>query len=202
MTASPASSLPRSIGVFGGSFDPIHNGHLAAAKSVLDALDLDEIVFVPAGNQWQKQNQTSAAHRLAMVRLAIAHEPAFSVSEVDTERTGPTYTFDTLTDLKALHPRDKLFFILGTDAASGLASWRNASEMLDLAQFVVISRPGSALELPEFAQGRVWTLDIPALDISSTDFRREATANRDVTGHVPASVLRYIEENNLYGISK
>jgi len=161
LTASPESSLPRSIGVFGGSFDPIHNGHLAAARYVLDALELDELIFVPAGDQWQKQEQTDAAHRLEMARRAIAGEPRFSVSDVDIARSGATFTYDTLTELAVQHPGDKLFFILGADAASGLASWRNATELLDLAQFVVVTRPGSELNLPDLAQGRVWFLTYP-----------------------------------------
>lgn len=202
MSATTENMRPRSIGVFGGSFDPIHNGHLTAARSVLAALELDEIIFVPAGNQWQKQGQTAATHRIAMVKLATAGEPKFSVSDIDLVRSGATYTYDTLSELQLKHPADKLFFILGADAAAGLASWRNAAELLDLAQFVVVSRPGFELMLPEVAEGRVWVLEIPALDISSTAFRWEASANRSVAGLVPVSVLRYIEENKLYGLGK
>lgn len=187
-----------SIGVFGGSFDPVHNGHLRAASAVLDALELDEVLFVPAGNQWQKKSNTLGTHRLAMLALATSDYPQFAISTVDLDRAGPTYTFDTLSDLVEGNPGAKLFFILGTDALAGLASWQRASDILDMAQFVVVSRPGTNFSVPDFAQGRVWQLEIDALDLSSTGFREAYAAGSDVVGMIPEPVLRYIGDHNLY----
>jgi nicotinate-nucleotide adenylyltransferase len=187
-----------SIGVFGGSFDPIHNGHIRAAEAVFNALELDRLIFVPAGNQWQKSAATAAQDRLKMVQLALADHPEFEVSDIDVNRSGATYTVDTLSELAAQNPGAKLFFILGTDALAGIESWNRADEVLDLAQFVVITRPGSQLVVPEIARGRVWELEIPALDLSSTEFREKYAQQGDYANLVPASVLLYIKENQLY----
>jgi len=195
-TGTPAA---KSIGIFGGSFDPIHNGHVEAARLAMCALELDEVVFVPAGDQWQKSGQTAAKHRLAMVRLAIAGQSGFTVSTVDIDRAGPTYTADTLSELAHAYPGDKLFFILGSDALKGIETWNRATEVLDLAQFVVLTRPGFELEIPSLAEGRVWVLEVPALDISSTGFREGIANHTAVTDLVPQAVLRYIGDNNLYG---
>jgi nicotinate-nucleotide adenylyltransferase len=191
-----------SIGVFGGSFDPIHNGHIRAAQSVFDALELDRLIFVPAGNQWQKSSETPASSRLKMVELAIQDYPQFEVSSIDVDRTGPTYSFDTLTELGRDNPGAKLFFILGTDALAGIETWKSADEVLNLAQFVVVSRPGTLLQIPEMARGRVWELEIPALDLSSTEFREKYATGGHFSDLVPASVLLYIKENQLYKDSK
>ena len=188
----------RSLGVFGGSFDPVHNGHIRAAELVQQALELDQVIFVPAGKQWQKNSTTSAADRLSMLRLALADHSGFVVSEIDIARGGNTYTIDTLRELQDEHQGDKLFFILGTDALSGIESWKNADELLDKAQFVVVSRPGSELVIPPIAKGRVWSLEIPALDISSTDFREKFGLGTDYEALLPERVLTYIREHNLY----
>lgn len=186
------------IGVFGGSFDPVHNGHLVAAKAVAKAINLDRVVFVPAGLQWQKQSSTSGTDRLAMVRLAITGIAGFEVSDVDILRDGPTYTFDTLTEFREANPGAELFFILGTDAMAGLESWKNAALLLDLATFVVVTRPGSSLQVPEWASGRVMVQEIEALDLSSTEFRERYVAGQDCTDLVPPAVLDYIETHQLY----
>ena len=186
------------IGVFGGSFDPVHNGHLVAAKAVAKAINLDRVVFVPAGLQWQKQSSTSGTDRLAMVRLAITGIAGFEVSDVDILRDGPTYTFDTLTEFREANPGAELFFILGTDAMAGLESWKYAASLLDLANFVVVTRPGSILQVPEWASGRVMVQEIEALDLSSTEFRERYLAGQDCTDLVPPAVLDYIETHQLY----
>lgn len=186
------------IGVFGGSFDPVHNGHLVAAKAVAKAINLDRVVFVPAGLQWQKQSSTSGTDRLAMVRLAITGIAGFEVSDIDILRDGPTYTFDTLTEFREANPGAELFFILGTDAMAGLESWKNAASLLDLATFVVVTRPGSILQVPEWASGRVMVQEIEALDLSSTEFRERYLAGQDCTDLVPPAVLDYIETRQLY----
>jgi nicotinate-nucleotide adenylyltransferase len=191
-------SAGSSIGVFGGSFDPIHYGHIRAADAAYKALELDRLIFVPAGNQWQKTASVTAQNRLEMVRLALADHPEFEVSAVDVNRHGATYTVDTLAELQRENSGSKLFFILGTDALAGIETWHRADEVLNLAQFVVITRPGSQLVVPEIARGRVWELAIDALDLSSTEFRREFAADGDYARLVPASVLRYIKENHLY----
>ena len=188
----------RSIGVFGGSYDPVHNGHIRAAELVQKALELDLVLFVPAAVQWQKSSTTSSADRLAMLRLAIAGHPGFEVSDADIVRGGNTYTIDTLQDLQAHHTGDKLFFILGSDALAGIESWKNADEVLNLAQFVVVSRPGTAITIPDLARGRVWSLEIPALDISSTEFREKFGLGTDYEALLPVRVLTYIREHNLY----
>ena len=187
-----------SIGVFGGSFDPIHNGHLRAAESVFKALELDRLIFVPAGNQWQKNAVATAEQRLQMVELALDEYPQFEVSSIDVSRSGATYTVDTLAAIAAQNPGAKLFFILGTDALAGIESWKRADEVLNLAQFVVITRPGSDLVIPALASGRVWELEIDALDLSSTEFREKYASGGNFADLVPASVLLYIRENQLY----
>lgn len=186
------------IGVFGGSFDPIHNGHLAAASAVQQAMNLDRVLFVPAGDQWQKHLSASAQDRLAMVALAIDQHPGFEVSDVDVRRSGATYTVDTLKELQSQNPDSNLFFILGTDAAAGLQSWKSPVELLNLAEFVVVTRPGSDFSEPDFAVGRLTRFEFDALDLSSTSMRSKLKSGNTATGEVPESVLDYIQEHNLY----
>lgn len=186
------------IGVFGGSFDPIHNGHLAAASAVQQAMNLDRVLFVPAGDQWQKHLSASAQDRLAMVAVAIDQHPGFEVSDVDVRRSGATYTVDTLKELQSQNPDSNLFFILGTDAAAGLQSWKSPVELLNLAEFVVVTRPGSDFSEPDFAVGRLTRFEFDALDLSSTSMRSKLKSGNTATGEVPESVLDYIQEHNLY----
>lgn len=189
------------LGLMGGTFDPIHNGHLVAAEEAQFAFSLDVVLFVPAGSPWQKSSGVSdASHRLAMTEMAVADNDGFDVSKVDLSRSGPTYTVDTLRDVRALHPDSDLFFITGADAILEILTWKDAEEALRLAHFVAVTRPGydiakvETLGLPE----KVAILQIPALAISSTDIRSRVAAGRPIRYLVPDGVERYIRESGLY----
>ncbi|MCT1555343.1 nicotinate-nucleotide adenylyltransferase [Corynebacterium sanguinis] len=194
---------PRKIGVMGGTFDPIHNGHLVAGSEVADRFDLDEVVFVPTGDPWQKADRTvtDSEHRYLMTVIATASNPQFTVSRVDIDRGGPTYTIDTLRDLREAYPSEELFFITGADALSSIMSWHDWDQMFDLAEFVGVTRPGYELRedmLPAQHRERVHLVEIPAMAISSTDCRLRASQGRPVWYLVPDGVVRYIAKNNLY----
>ena len=133
------------IGVMGGTFDPIHHGHLVAASEVAQSFDLDEVVFVPTGQPWQKHDVSPSEHRYLMTVIATASNPRFTVSRVDIDRAGPTYTIDTLRELKSERPDAELFFITGADAVAQILSWRDHDELWDMAHFVAVSRPGHVL---------------------------------------------------------
>jgi len=187
----------------GGTFDPIHNGHLVAASEVADIFDLEEVVFVPTGEPWQKadRNVSDAEDRYLMTVIATASNPRFHVSRVDVDRPGPTYTVDTLRDTAQLYPGDDLFFITGADALASIMSWRDWEQMFDLAEFVGVTRPGYELAedmLPEVHQERTHLIEIPAMAISSTDCRERAADGRPVWYLVPDGVVQYIAKNNMY----
>lgn len=186
------------IGVFGGTFDPPQNGHLAVAQAVLERLQLDHVLFVPAGDPWQKTVRTPAAERFEMVEIALLGQDRMSVSSVDIEREGPTYTIDTLTDLARLYPGAELFFILGDDAFSGITSWKNYEQLAQLATIVVVSRHGTPVEVPTKLSPSVNLLEMSALPISSTQCRERIMAGHSLEGLVPAGVAEYIEKKNLY----
>lgn len=187
------------LGVMGGTFDPIHHGHLVAASEVASVFDLDEVVFVPTGTPWQKADQrvSEAEHRYLMTVIATASNPRFTVSRVDIDRPGPTYTIDTLRDLHALRPHADLFFITGADVMAQILSWKDAADMWDLAYFVGVTRPGHELSSPGRAAG-VGLLEVPAMAISSTDVRRRAAAGSPVWYLVPDGVVQYINKYGLY----
>lgn len=192
------------IGVMGGTFDPIHHGHLVAASEVADRFHLDEVIFVPTGQPWQKEGKTisAAEDRYLMTVIATAANPRFSVSRVDIDRDGPTYTIDTLRDLRELYPDEALYFITGADALSSIMSWHDWEEMFQLAEFVGVTRPGYELRedmLPADIQARVHLVEIPAMAISSTDCRTRAAEGRPVWYLVPDGVVQYISKNSLYG---
>jgi nicotinate-nucleotide adenylyltransferase len=190
----------------GGTFDPIHNGHLVAASEVADLFELDEVVFVPTGQPWQKSRVvTPPEDRYLMTVIATASNPRFSVSRVDIDRGGPTYTNDTLRDLSAVNPGAELYFITGADALASILSWQNWEELFALAKFVGVSRPGYELngqhivsafdELPEEALNLV---EVPALAISSTDCRARAAKDRPIWYLVPDGVVQYVAKRRLY----
>ena len=195
--SAPTGSAQR-IGILGGTFDPIHNGHLLAAQRVANQLGLQKVIFVPAGNQWQKAHQTPAAHRLAMTKIATAEQPQFEVSAVDVDRGGATYTVDTLTDLAKQNPGAELYFILGTDAWSGIKSWKNWQALGALAKFVVVTRPGFAVGLDDVEGLSAERVNIDAIDLSSTECRSRAMAGESLAGLVPERVITYIRDQNLY----
>jgi nicotinate-nucleotide adenylyltransferase len=182
----------------GGTFDPIHHGHLVAASEVAQWFDLDEVVFVPTGEPWQKERVSPSEHRYLMTVIATASNPRFTVSRVDIDRSGPTYTIDTLRDLKALRPDAELFFITGADAIAQILSWRDHDELWDLAHFVAVSRPGHVLNTDGLPSEDVSQLEIPALSISSTDCRDRVKRGHPVWYLVPDGVVQYIAKHHLY----
>jgi len=183
----------------GGTFDPIHNGHLVAASEVASAFKLDEVIFVPTGSPYQKQNVTSAEHRYLMTVIATASNPRFKVSRIDIDRGGDTYTVDTLQEMKELHPDADLVFISGADAIAQILAWKEVEKLWSLAHFVAVSRPGHKLDIPEAPEGSISTLEIPALAISSTDVRRRVDDGYPVWYLVPDGVVQYIGKHELYG---
>ncbi|MHA6784576.1 nicotinate-nucleotide adenylyltransferase [Pseudonocardia saturnea] len=192
--------MQRKIGVMGGTFDPIHHGHLVAASEVADRFGLDEVVFVPTGQPWQKGGRevSPAEERYLMTVVATASNPRFSVSRVDLDRDGPTYTKDTLTDLHAAEPDAALFFITGADALGAILSWRDVEDLFALAHFVGVTRPGYALADDHLPDGAVSLVEVPAMAISSTDCRRRVAEGHPVWYLVPDGVVQYIAKRRLY----
>jgi nicotinate-nucleotide adenylyltransferase len=192
--------VQRKIGVMGGTFDPIHHGHLVAASEVADRFGLDEVIFVPTGQPWQKAERevSRAEDRYLMTVVATASNPRFSVSRVDIDRDGPTYTADTLSDLHDELPDAQLFFITGADALSQILSWRKIDELFELAHFVGVTRPGYELEDDHLPDGSVTLVEVPAMAISSTDCRRRVADGRPVWYLVPDGVVQYISKRHLY----
>ncbi|WP_343029893.1 nicotinate-nucleotide adenylyltransferase [Kocuria coralli] len=187
------------VGVMGGTFDPIHHGHLVAASEVAAVFDLDEVVFVPTGQPWQKAGKTVShpEHRYLMTVIATASNPRFSVSRVDIDRGGPTYTIDTLRDLHEQRPDSDLFFITGADAMNEILGWHGADELWDLAHFVGVTRPGHELAAPDGVRG-VTLMEVPAMAISSTDCRDRVVDGKPVWYLVPDGVVQYIGKYGLY----
>ena len=185
----------------GGTFDPIHHGHLVAASEVGHAFSLDEVVFVPTGQPWEKEQRdvASAEDRYLMTVIATASNPRFSVSRVDIDRPGPTYTIDTLCDLRAARgPGPKFFFITGADALARLISWRDADDLLTLAHFVGCTRPGHRLSGAGLPEGQASLVEIPALAISSTACRERVRAGEPIWYLVPDGIVQYIAKRGLY----
>jgi nicotinate-nucleotide adenylyltransferase len=186
------------LGVMGGTFDPIHHGHLVAASEVAAKFGLDEVVFVPTGQPWQKTHKhvSQPEHRYLMTVIATASNPRFTVSRVDVDRPGPTYTIDTLRDLRTQRPDADLFFITGADALAQILSWKDIDELWSLAHFVGVTRPGHVLD----GMGRkdVSLLEVPAMAISSTDCRARVAQHNPVWYLVPDGVVQYIAKYGLY----
>jgi nicotinate-nucleotide adenylyltransferase len=184
----------------GGTFDPIHHGHLVAASEVAVLFGLDEVVFVPTGQPWQKSDRvvSPAEDRYLMTVIATASNPRFTVSRVDIDRGGPTYTIDTLSDLKEQRPDAELFFITGADALEQIVSWRDNEKMFELARFVGVTRPGFTLADSHLPRGVVSLVEVPAMAISSTDCRERVGRGMPVWYLVPDGVVQYIEKRALY----
>lgn len=188
----------RRVGVMGGTFDPIHHGHLVAASEVQQSFHLDEVIFVPTGQPWMKEGVSLAEHRYLMTVIATASNPRFTTSRVDIDRGGTTYTIDTLRDLRKLHPEADLFFITGADAVAQIVEWKDEKELWELAHFVAVSRPGHALSIRGLPEQGVSSLEVPALAISSTDCRRRVDRGFPVWYLVPDGVVQYISKHHLY----
>lgn len=186
------------IGVMGGTFDPIHHGHLVAASEVAQSFGLDEVIFVPTGTPYQKTGATSSEHRYLMTVIATAANPNFTVSRVDIDRDGPTYTVDTLRDIHEQRPDAELFFISGADAIAQILNWKDARELWARAHFVAVSRPGHALSVSGLPESDVSLLEVPALAISSTDCRSRVSRGFPVWYLVPDGVVQYISKHHLY----
>lgn len=184
----------------GGTFDPVHHGHLVAASEVQCRFELDEVVFVPTGQPWQKDQRTvsPAEDRYLMTVIATASNPRFSVSRADIDRGGQTYTVDTLRDLHDTYPDSELFFITGADALQQILSWRRVDELFDFAHFVGVTRPGYQLDSGHLPPGVVTLVEIPALAISSSDCRERVAAGSPIWYLTPDGVVQYISKRGLY----
>lgn len=188
----------RRLGVMGGTFDPVHHGHLVAASEVRKRFDLDEVIFVPTGEPWMKRVVSPAEHRYLMTVIATASNPDFSVSRVDIDREGTTYTIDTLRDIRDAHPDVDLYFITGADAVRQMLEWKDYDELWELAHFVAVSRPGHTLSISGLPEHGVSSLEVPALAISSTDCRVRVGRGDPVWYLVPDGVVQYISKHHLY----
>jgi nicotinate-nucleotide adenylyltransferase len=196
--------MNKRVGVLGGTFDPIHNAHLALAHAALTALSLDEVLFIPAGQPWQRSNSVSAAvHREAMTRLAIADTPSFTLDSRELQRSGPSFTLDTMRELAAQWPTQEWALIIGADQYANLHTWRDWRELLGLCTLAVANRPNTrpgvrGQPAPEVQAFSHRVVPLPMLDISSTDIRERAKAGADISALVPPQVARYIESHRLY----
>ena len=184
----------------GGTFDPIHHGHLVAASEVQALFGLDEVVFVPTGRPWQKNHRrvAPAEHRYLMTVIATASNPRFTVSRVDVDRAGATYTIDTLRDLHAQRAGAELFFITGADALAQILTWKDVEELWTLAHFIGVTRPGHELSGKGLPRDRVALQEVPAMAISSTDCRERVGRGEPVWYLVPDGVVQYINKHRLY----
>lgn len=185
------------VGVYGGTFDPIHVAHLVVAAEVRHALDLDRVLLVPAGDPWQKRGAVvaSAADRLAMARLAVEGTTGLEVDDLEVRRTEASVTADTLEDLSA--PGRELFLVLGADAVANMPTWRRLEETRDLCTLVVVERAGERAE-PPGAGWRVEHVGVPRIDVSSSDIRARLAAGRPVDGLVPSAAARYLQDRRIY----
>jgi nicotinate-nucleotide adenylyltransferase len=193
--------MGKRLGIMGGTFDPIHHGHLVAASEVGHYFGLDEVIFVPTGQPWQKDDRivSPGEDRYLMTVIATASNPRFSVSRVDIDRPGETYTIDTLRDLRVQRgPDAEFFFITGADALARMISWRDADELFKLAHFVGCTRPGHQLSMSDLPDGQVSLVEIPALAISSTECRARVRHGQPIWYLVPDGIVQYISKRRLY----
>lgn len=184
------------VGILGGTFDPIHIGHLIAASSVYEALNLDSVVFIPAGDPWQKRDRelSPGQQRLEMVKLATENDARFQVSDVEIARSGPTYAVDTVREWKRLNPSDELFWIVGSDALSGIPSWHEWEAFVSEVTIVAVNRVGQNDSVPfDFV-----SVDMPEVRISATELRDRFINGLDTQYLVPKNVSQYISDQGLY----
>lgn len=196
----PQRGSRRRIGVMGGTFDPIHHGHLVAASEVQNTFALDEVIFVPTGEQPFKRDRkvTPAEHRYLMTVIATASNTRFSVSRVDIDREGTTYTIDTLRDLRKMHPDADFFFITGADVLPQILRWKDSEDLWDLAHFVGVTRPGHQLDTTGLPPEGITLVEVPAMAISSTDCRTRVARHEPIWYLVPDGVVQYINKYALY----
>ncbi len=188
------------VGLFGGTFDPVHNAHLALAQAAQQALALSEVRWIPTGQPWQKDRAiTAAQHREAMVRLAIEGRPGFVLDRIEIERTGPSYTLDTVRELAAASPATEWVLVIGQDQYAALHTWRDWPQLLALVTLAVANRPGTLMApAVEVLAHPHCAVPLPMLDISATQIRQRVRAGRDISQLVPPPVARYIETHHLY----
>ncbi|MFC1946166.1 nicotinate-nucleotide adenylyltransferase [Chloroflexota bacterium] len=196
-------------GVLGGTFDPVHNGHLGIARYVRESLALDEVVFIPAGHPYLKGDTaiTQAEHRIAMLRLALEGLPGFCVSDMEFQRPGPTFTLDTMLEMKNSHPEEEIYFILGWDNLQALPRWYRPQELIRVCRLVALPRPGTprpdtaAIEKAVPGIGsRLCLLSAPEIDVSASDIRSKVARGQDITALVPPTVATYIRTHCLYNL--
>jgi nicotinate-nucleotide adenylyltransferase len=184
------------VGILGGTFDPIHIGHLIAASSVYEELNLDSVVFIPAGDPWQKRDRelSTGQQRLEMVRLATEDDARFKVSDIEIARTGPTYAIDTVREWKKQNPADEIFWIVGSDALSGIPSWHEWEAFVSEVTIVAVNRVGQSDSVAfDFV-----SVEMPEVRISATQLRDRFTNNADTQYLVPQKVSQYISDQGLY----
>jgi nicotinate-nucleotide adenylyltransferase len=192
--------MSRRVGLLGGTFDPPHLGHLVVAECARVELELDEVRLLVAGDPWMKEGTTSpVAERVAMARAAVVDDPHLCVDTHEAKRTGPTYTADTLSELRAAEPETSWYFVLGEDAASELYRWERIEEAFAQATFVLVTRPGHAAPHADELPGPVAHLQIPQLEVSSTELRERFRTGRATRYLVPVAVDRYVRTRGLYG---
>jgi nicotinate-nucleotide adenylyltransferase len=189
------------IGVYGGTFDPPHVGHLILAEAAREQLQLDKVMFIPAGDPWRKSDRivTSAHHRLAMTLLAVQGNPAFEVEDYEVVREGPSYTVETLEILHDHLGADAdLYLILGEDALADVPHWHEPERLVELSTLAVANRRGVSMPKLPFDRARVVPIEMPGIDVSSTELRQRAFKGLSLRYQVPDPVLRYVEANGLY----
>ncbi len=192
-----ALRVMKRIGLLGGTFDPPHLGHLVVAEGVRDAMGLDEVRLLVAGDPWMKRTTSTAGDRVRMCELAVAGDAHLAVDDREVHRAGPTYTADTLHELRATEPDVDWTFVLGADAAARLPEWDRVHEALDLARWVVVGRPGTSWPDHELAD-RLTRVEVPLIGVSSTDLRERAAAGRSLRYLVPDAVRDHVRRQRLY----
>jgi len=187
----------KNCAIFGGTFDPIHNGHLHLIKSILDLEKFERLVIVPAGDPWQKETEASSKQRLEMLELAIAGV-GVEISECELNRVGPSYAIDTVKELRDEFPAEQYTWVLGSDAFAKIETWHKIEELVELVDFLVVVRPGSSSPTPSLKM-RFEIIELGALDISATAIRKKIATRQSVAELVPDQVWQYIKTNGLYG---